>query len=411
MRVARIASLLAIFGLSACSSSNNNPTNKDGSTTDAPKGDTATDMAPTDTPAGDVNNDGGNGDVVPGSVTQKLALTVIVTDQIGGDGGLEVGPAADGGADAADAATITVDPNLVNPWGLAINPTGPLWVADNHAGVSTIYTATGQPTGPMIVTVPVPDGGTPPSAPTGLAFNAVAANFLGDKFIFASEDGTISGWQTGTAATLRVDNSTTNAVYKGLTLATVGGVSHLIATDFHNGKVDVFDSAYAKFTTTGGFADATIPAGYAPFGVQVAGAAIYVTYAKQDDMKMDDSAGAGHGYVNLFDFEGRLTKRFVSQGALDSPWGVAVAPADFGAFSNAVLIGNFGDGHINAYAAGSGVLLGAALNTTGAPLVIEGLWSIAFAGNDTAGVPHNRLFFTSGPHMENHGVLGHLDLP
>jgi uncharacterized protein (TIGR03118 family) len=423
MRIRGLAHRFFIFAIlgvvsagGGCSGSSNAPAAHDGAVDIA-----TSDRPTTDTPIDNATTDGAldAGDAAPGTTTQKLALTIIVTDQIGGDGGLEVGPfdaaaieVGDGGldGDASDApATITVDPDLVNPWGLAFNPTGPLWVADNGTGVSTVYSATGQPV-PLVVNVPVADGGTPPSAPTGLVFNATATTFMGDKFIFSTANGTISGWQTGTAATLRVDNSPTSTVYKGLALTTVNNVARLYATDFHNAKIDVFDQTYAKVTPTGGFTDANIPTGFAPFGIQAVGAVVWVTYAKQDATKTVDVAGAGNGYVDVFDFDGNLTRRAISQGALDAPWGIAIAPADFGAFSNALLVGNFGDGHINAYNAATGTLLGAALDLNGVPLAIDGLWSLVF-GNDTNGAPHNRLFFTAGPKMETHGLLGHLDLP
>ena len=434
MRIRGLVQLVSVSGVlglvlgAGCSSSSTTP--KVDASLDGFKFDTAVDVA-TDTPvdhapttdgaAGSDAQDAAAVDVAPPvATTQKVALTIIVTDQIGGDGGLEVGPAAaaaaDAGADAGDggasdvALGITVDPNLVNPWGLAFNPSGPLWVADNGTGLSTVYTATGDIL-PVVVTVPVPaDGGVPPSAPTGLVFNGTATTFTGDKFIFSTEDGTISGWQTGATAVLHVDNSATNAVYKGLALATVNGVSRLFATDFHNGKVDAFDQAYTKVTPAGGFTDATLPAGFAPFGIQYLSGVLWVTYAKQDDMKEDDTSGVGNGYVDIYDFDGHLQKRLISQGALDSPGGIAVAPADFGALANALLVGNFGNGHINAYNPTTGALVGTVVDTAGAPIAIDGLWSILF-GNDTAGAPHTRLFFTAGPKMESHGLLGHLDLP
>ncbi|HEX3696161.1 MAG TPA: TIGR03118 family protein [Polyangia bacterium] len=438
MKIREVTGLLSILvlGLSVgagCSSSST-PANDgatDGTKSDTAAdtakdvaNDTATDMAndvATDAPTDQVTTvDAANGGAdAPGTTTQALALTVIVTDQIGGDGGLEVGPSdagateagTDGGDDGASdgPAGITIDPNLVNPWGLAFNPSGPLWVADNHSGLSTVYSATGEIL-PVVVTVPVPaDGGMPPSAPTGLVFNGSATTFMGDKFIFSSEDGTISGWQTGTAAALRADNSPADAIYKGLALATSGGASHLFATDFHNGKIDVFDESYAKVVPAGGFTDATIPAGFAPFGVQAIADAIWVTYAQQDDMKEDDMPGPGNGYVDVFDFDGHFVRRAISQGALNSPWALVVAPADFGAFSGALLVGNFGDGHINAYNQATGALLGGALDTAGAPLKIDGLWALVF-GNDSTGAPHTRLYFTAGPKMESHGLLGYLDV-
>jgi len=365
------------------------------------------DMAPADVPADVVDAP------TPGSITQKLVLTAIVTDQIGGDGGFDALPSGDAGPDGAPLPT--VDPNLVNAWGLGLVAsdagTSAVWVADNGMGVATAYSPMGAIL-PALVTIPVPtDGGMPPSAPTGLALNGTATAFMGDRIIFATEDGTISGLVTGSTATLRIDKSAAHAVYKGIAIATMNGVPRLFATDFHGGTVDVWDQTYAKVTPTGGFTDATIPAGFAPFGIASAASTLWVTYAKQDDKKHDDMAGVGNGYVNVFDFNGTFVKRLISQGALNSPWALAAAPADFGAFSGALLVGNFGDGHINAYDIGTGFWRGPALNNaTGGTLAIDGLWSLVF-GNDTAGAAHNRLFFTSGPDKEMHGLLGHLDLP
>jgi uncharacterized protein (TIGR03118 family) len=417
--------LAIALGLGAgCSNSNNTPAVHDAAADvkDA-AGDTAADTATNNDAAMDqAQNDGGAGsdgaagaDGAAGSdgavsLNQKLSVTYVVTDQIGGDGGLDVG-LPDAGADGGDGGdAITVDPNLVNPWGLAFNTSGPLWVANNHQGVATVYnTATGEAL-PLIVTVPTADGGTPPSAPTGLVFNSDPNLFGGDKFIFSSEDGTITGWQTGTAAVLHIDNSPGMAVYKGLTLTSMNGISRIYATDFHNAKVDVFSSVYGKVTLAAtAFTDATIPAGFAPFGITSAAGTVWVTYAKQDAMKHDDMAGVGNGYIDVYDFDGKFVKRLISQGALNSPWGMVVAPSDFGLFSGALLVGNFGDGHINAYELSTGTFRGTALTTLGAQLSIDGLWSLVF-GIDTAGAPHNRLFFTAGPHMESHGILGHLDV-
>jgi uncharacterized protein (TIGR03118 family) len=411
--------VLVGLGAAGCGSSSNAPPANDGAT-DLAK-DVAIDVAEVshDTASEVATGDAADaGDApAPGTTTQTLTLTVIVTDQIGGDGGFDAGThdaaadAAEAGADgsASDAPALpTVDPHLVNPWGLGLTATGDLWVAANAKGLGLTYGTAGQIEA-TVVTVPAPaDGGVPPSAPTELLLNASTTAFMADKVIFATEDGTISGWQTGATALLRVDNSAAASVYKGLAIATMNGVSRLYATDFHNGTVDVFDQSYAKVAA--GFSDPNIPAGFAPFGIQSAASLLWVTYAKQDTMKHDDMAGVGNGYVDVFDFNGNLTKRLISQGALNSPWALVVAPADFGAFSGALLVGNFGDGHINAYDVATGVLRGAALDTTGTPLKIDGLWSLVF-GNDTTGAAHNRLFFTAGPDMEMHGLLGHLDLP
>jgi uncharacterized protein (TIGR03118 family) len=364
-------------------------------------GDTGGDVLAADGGAGDA------GDAQAEIKPPKLVSTVLVIDQPP-DGGSDAGASGDGGTDGPTMPTI--DPNLVNPWGLAINPAGPLWVANNGTGTATVYNAQGIPAPvgtPLIVTVPTNSGGTPPSGPTGQVFNPTSG-FMGDKFIFSTENGTIAGWSTGTTAVTRADNASSMAIYKGLALALRNNVPRLYATDFHNGKVDVYDASYNKITTTGGFADNMVPASYAPFGIMANGTAVYVSYAKQDAMAKDDVAGAGNGYVAVFDFDGVLTKRLVSKGALNSPWGMALAPSDFGSLSNALLIGNFGDGKINAYDPSTGAFLMSAIGSNGSALVIDGLWSLVF-GPDTPGAAHNQLFFTAGPDDEMHGMLGRLD--
>jgi uncharacterized protein (TIGR03118 family) len=320
-------------------------------------------------------------------------------------------------SDQPDAGATTTDPNLVNAWGLAFNPAGPIWVADNGTGLATVYTAEGQIV-PLVVTIPTPPvvvattPGAPTapshSAPTGAVFNSTNG-FQGDKFIFSTEDGTIAGWQANNTATLRADKSASGTRYKGLAIAAQNNIPRIYATDFHNGKVDVYDGNYGLLTLTNGFTNPAIPAGFAPFGIRAIGEAIFVTYAKQDTDAQDDVAGAGNGFVAVFDFDGKLQTTLISNGLLNSPWGIAVAPSDFGNLSNELLIGNFGDGRINGYDLKSGSLVSTVQDTNGAPLVIDGLWSLLF-GNDTAGAAHNQLFFTAGPNMESHGLLGRLDL-
>jgi uncharacterized protein (TIGR03118 family) len=407
MKIQRLALIIPFVVSVACSSSNNTPgdaglldTRLDHPSTDGTVIDTPAAETPIDTAAIDAPHEAAPADA--GVKLPRLERTVLVVDQLP-DGGADAG--ADAGADGPPLPT--VDPNLVNPWGVAFNPTGPLWVADNGTGLSTVYSQQGQIL-PVVVTIPPPAGGTAPSAPTGLVFNPTTG-FLGDKFIFSSEGGTIAGWQTGAAAVTRADNPTAHTVYKGLAIALRNNVPRLYATDFHNAKVDVFDLGYTKLTTIGGFVDATLPAGFAPYGIHAEGAVLYVTYAKQDAMAHDDVKGLGNGYVDVFDFDGVLTKRLISAGALNSPWAIAFAPVDFGVFSHDLLVGNFGDGHINAYDPTSGAFLSGVEDTTGAPLVIDGLWGLTF-GNDTVGAAHNQLFFTAGPDDEMHGVLGRLDV-
>jgi uncharacterized protein (TIGR03118 family) len=215
-----------------------------------------------------------------------------------------------------------LDTNLANPWGIAFSATGPFWISDNHTGVSTIYNSSGTPQS-LIVNIPPPAGGPPPGAPTGIVFNGTAgfpvAPGTNAHFIFATEDGTIIGWNTSTNAVLKVDNSASGAVYKGLAIGTNAGGAHVYATDFHNGRIDVFDTNYGPATLTGTFSDPNIPTGFAPFGIQNVDGQLIVTYAMQDTDKHDDVAGPGNGYVDIFDTGGNLIERFASAGALNSP--------------------------------------------------------------------------------------------
>ena len=303
------------------------------------------------------------------------------------------------------------DPNLVNPWGIALSPTSPFWVSDNGTGLATLYNSTGTPI-PLVVTVPPPTGQQGPAAPTGQVFNPNTANFNGARFIFATEDGTISSWQgsNGTQAVLNVDYSGASSVFKGLALATHGSNSYLYATDFHNGTVDVFDSSFTKVTLGGSFTDPSLPAGYAPFGIEASGGRLYVTYALQDAAKHDDVAGPGHGFVDVYDTNGNLIQRLVSMGALNSPWGMAWAPAGFGKFSGDLLVGNFGDGTINAFDPATGNLLGQIDGANGMPLVNDGLWDITF-GNGGNGGSKNILYFTAGLNHESDGLFGSIATP
>jgi uncharacterized protein (TIGR03118 family) len=310
------------------------------------------------------------------------------------------------------------DPNLVNSWGLAFNPNGAVWIADNGTGLSTLYDGLGNPQS-LVVTIPPPKGGTPPSAPTGIVFNSSNTEFKVTQsgtsgasiFIFATEDGTISGWSPGvdpTNAILAVDNSSAGSVYKSLALAGNGFAHFLYATDFHNAKIDVFDTNFKPATLPGTFTDPQIPKGYAPFGIHNINRDLYVTYALQNAQKHDDVAGKGHGFVDVFDANGNLIRRFAVRGVLNSPWGVALAPSAFGNFSNTLLIGNFGNGNINAFDIDSGNFRGPLRTSSGTNLVIDGLWSLAF-GNGVDNFPTSSLFFTAGPDGETHGLFGKIE--
>jgi uncharacterized protein (TIGR03118 family) len=316
-----------------------------------------------------------------------------------------------------------VDPNLVNSWGITHSPTSPWWVADNGTGVSTIYDSSGN-TVRAPVTIPPPSTNpTGTAAPTGIVFNSTTDFVVGHGntspalFIFATEDGTISAWNgsAGNNAVLEVDNTntdqTTSPVYKGLALASTGSANFLYATNFRDGTIDVFDKNFNKVTLGqngfGTFTDPNLPAGYAPFGIQNINGNLYVTYALQNDAKHDDVKGAGHGFVDIYTPNGTLVQRLISQGSLNSPWGLALAPANFGAFSNDLLVGNFGDGTINAFNLKTGAFLGTLVNSTNTPISINGLWGIGFGNNAAAGSA-NTLFFASGLNDEADGLFGSL---
>jgi len=309
-------------------------------------------------------------------------------------------------SDLPGVAALT-DPDLVNPWGISFSPTSPFWISDNGTGLATVYT--GAPSKvPLTVTIPPPAGGTG-SAPTGQVFNPNPANFGGAHFIFATEDGTISRWSGGTSAVLAVDNSGASSVYKGLALASNGSGTFLYATDFHNNAINVFNSSFAPTTLSGSFTDPGLPAGYAPFNIEASGGFLYVTYAVQNAAKHDDVAGPGHGILDVFDTNGNFVQRLVSHGALNSPWGMAMAPAGFGMFTGDLLVGNFGDGTINAFNPTTGSLVGTLDDPHGSPIINMGLWDITF-GNGGSGGSKNTLYFTAGipgpGSVEDHGLFG-----
>jgi uncharacterized protein (TIGR03118 family) len=295
----------------------------------------------------------------------------------------------------------TTDPNLVNPWGLSRSATSPWWVSDAGAGVSTLYNGAGAIV-PLVVTIPVPPGGTPPSSPTGTVFNGTATDFLGDRFIFVTEEGIVAGWSGGPNAVLRANNAG-SANYKGLALAQNSGANFLYAANFFAGTVDVFDSTYMAVTLgTGAFSDPTIPAGFAPFNVQTINGMIFVAFAKQDEEMEDEVAGPGLGFVDAFDASGNLLMRLRSGRWMNAPWGIALAPSDFGKFSNHLLVGQFGSGQIAAFDLEHGNFHGLMRTADGSPLAIEGLWALGF-GN---GANTNKLYFTAGIDDERHGLFG-----
>jgi len=302
------------------------------------------------------------------------------------------------------------DTNLINPWGISFTATSPFWIMDNGVGLSTLYNSTGAIQS-LVVTIPPPAGQPGPSAPSGTIANTVPG-FWGSSnatahFLFATEDGTISAWSSGTQAVLKVDYAVSNAVFKGLAAGSVGGSNFIYATDFHNGQVDVFDTNYLPVTLAGSFSDSSLPAGYAPFGIQNIDGQLFVTFALQDAEQHDDTAGPGNGYVDIFDTGGNLVQQFIAKGALNSPWGVASAPFGFGPFAGDILIGNFGDGRINAYDPESGEWLGALSDTNGNPFAEIGLWAIAFGNGHSGGAAHD-LYFTAGINGESDGLFGSL---
>jgi uncharacterized protein (TIGR03118 family) len=310
-------------------------------------------------------------------------------------------------SDQPGHAAVT-DPNLVNAWGMASSPTSPVWVSDNGSDVSTLYSGAthGSPVSVSSLVVSIPGG-----APTGQAFNGgTGFNLpLGGpaRFLFAGEDGQISGWNTASGTSAQLVTTTSDAVYKGLTLANTSRGTMLYAANFHAGTIDVWDSSFQRVHRPFAFRDPFIPQGYAPFNVQEVHGLLVVTYAKQDAEGHDDVAGAGHGFVDVFTPGGSLVRRLATRGVLNSPWGVVLTPSSFGRFSNALLIGNFGDGRINAFDPFSGLYLGALRDEHHQPLAIDGLWGLRF-GNGTIGSP-NTLLFSAGPGGEAHGLFGEIN--
>jgi uncharacterized protein (TIGR03118 family) len=345
--------------------------------------------------------------VLAAALMVAVAVTA-VTAAASGEGRYTVHPLF---SDVPGAAAGT-DTNLVNGWGLAAGPTSPWWVADNGTDKATVYTAAGANAG-LVVAV----GG----GPTGEVFNGTTGFTVTNgvvsgraSFIFASEDGTIRGWSPTVPAGSRVaqvavDGSVWGAIYKGLAIATTAAGPRLYAADFHNGNVDVFDGSFTKLTVPGAFTDPWLKKGYAPFGIQTIGSRVFVSYAKQDADAEDEIAGQGLGYVDVYSTEGVLLHRVAQHGALNAPWGLALAPADFGRFSGDLLVGNFGDGRIHGYAEqadGSFENEGPLKSEGGKPLSIDGLWALEFGLGGTANGPKNTLFFTAGPDDESHGLFG-----
>ena len=313
------------------------------------------------------------------------------------------------------------DPNLVNPWGLATTATSPFWIGNNGSGTSTLYGTTGAAVA-LIVTIPT-SGSSTGGAVSGVIANSTTsftvATGKAASFLFCTEDGTVSGWNSSVnpgAAIITVDNSKSNSVFKGCVIGGTAAAPILYVTDFHNGIVDMFDGSFNPIVNAKAFVDPSIPAGFAPFGIANFGGMIYVTYAKQNAAKHDDVAAAGNGFVDVFDASGNLVTHLISKGPLNSPWGMQMAPATFGEFSGALLVGNFGDGTINAFDPAKGTQLGTLQDPTGHPLAIPGLWGLLF-GNGGRGGDSSTLYFTAGiagPYgegNESHGLFGSIQAP
>jgi uncharacterized protein (TIGR03118 family) len=364
---------------------------------------------------------GGGGSTASSSPTQPVTQTAsgfgdtaLISDKVG-----------------VVATTTTIDANLSNPWGVAIAPGLPFWIADNNSNLSTLYSGMGQNetgsiTGASEVGIAIPASAAGvPANPTGQVYNGNGGFLISTSggqesalFIFDGEGGTIAAWAADSGATAvtayddGVANGANHAVYKGLALGTVSGSSLLYATDLHNNKVDVFDTNFAKPTAMQGkFIDPAIPAGFVPFGIVALNDQLYVSYTMQDAAKHDETTGAGLGYVDVFDFSGNFVSRFASAGVLNAPWGMAVAPTGFGSLAGDLLIGNFGDGKINVFAPNGTALatsMGPLTITNGGAIAIPGLWSLVF-GNGDADKPVTTLFYTAGFADQTDGVFGSIE--
>jgi uncharacterized protein (TIGR03118 family) len=325
----------------------------------------------------------------------------------------------------------TIDPNLKNPWGLTRSSGSPWWIGNNNSGTSTLYTGAGAII-PLVVTVPPPKGspaGTM-STPTGVVFNGSATDFLvapgaSAHFIFATEDGTISGWAGGQNAVLVVDNSdngsANGAVYKGATTGEINGDKFLYVTNFRSAKVEVYDTNFKRVRLGEGAFDpdgdgdhddddrgaAHVPRGFAPFNVQNIGGSLFVTYAKQDALRHDPVGGDGLGFVEIFTLAGKKIGHLEHGDWMNAPWGVVWTTRDFGGFANSILVGNFRSGWIAAFNGFTHKFIGWVRNPDDSLVTIDGLWSLTFANDGTAGLA-NTLYFTAGPNGEQDGLFGTL---
>lgn len=317
------------------------------------------------------------------------------------------------------------DPDLINPWGLTRSPSSPWWVSDNGTGLSTLYNGVGNKITNIVVTIPVPMGQSGPSKPTGVVVNGTTDFQLPGTttralFIFVTEGGTIAAWAGGSTATIVADNSDKSAVYKGCTIAELQGNHYLYVANFHSGEIEVYNSAFQRVRLHGGAfvvddddggrdrAFNRNPDHLAPFNVQAIGRNVYVTYAKQDEDKEDDVPGPGLGAVVIFDAAGRRLARLQRGPWFNAPWGIAMAPGDFGEFSHELLVGMFGSGQIAAFNPIDGSFIRLMRDTNDTILSIDGLWALGFGGGNPNSGPFNTLFFTAGPNDEHDGLFGTL---
>ena len=310
---------------------------------------------------------------------------------------------------ATSSTAANLDPNLVNAWGLSRGSGSPWWVSDNGTGMSTLYDGTGAAQA-LVVKIPTLDG-TGTATPTGTVFNYTPGFQVSGKpsiFLFVTEDGTISGWNPTVDLhnAKIVKNRAGKAIFKGCAIAQAKQGPLLYVTDFVTRRIYVYDSNFKRlFLHSWAFRDPEIPSNYSPFNIQNVGGNLVVTFAKVESGSTDEQHGAGLGYVSVFDNQGRLIQRLKHGPWLNAPWGVAAAPGDFGAFSHRILIGNFGDGHVNAFNSVTGKFEGQLLDSSNKPLAIDGLWALSFGNNGAAGSAIE-LYFTAGPNDEANGLLG-----
>ncbi|MBV9504484.1 MAG: TIGR03118 family protein [Acidobacteriia bacterium] len=311
-------------------------------------------------------------------------------------------------SDVPGLAPVT-DPNLVNPWGVSFSATSPFWLSNQGSDTSTLYNGAGAK---QALTVTVPPASPQPAGPTGQVFAGIPSNFLlngtPSTFIFDTLSGTVDAWNGGGAATAVA--GTSGSVYTGLALANNGRGNFLYAADFApGGGIQVFDSTFASTTLSGSFTDPSPISGYEPYNIQTIGTSLYVEYAELGSSGRP-VFGSGLGYVDVYDLNGNFTRRLITGGQLDVPWGITIAPSGFGSFSNDLLVGNFGNGEINAYDPVSGAFMGTITDASGNPIVNSGLWALEVRSNGGSGSDPNAVYFTAGINGQTHGLFGKIDV-